>query len=36
MFIWTIGGVLRTIFIGVLVGALLLAALYLAYLVTRP
>jgi len=36
MFIWIIGGVLRSLFIGVPVGGFLLLALYLAYLVTRP
>jgi hypothetical protein len=36
IFIWIIGGMLRLIFIGVPAGALLLLALYLAYLVTRP
>lgn len=36
MLIGFIGGVIRLIFIGVPVGGFLLAALYLAYLVTRP
>ena len=36
LLIWTIGGALRSVFVGVPVGALVLLALYLAYLVTRP
>ena len=35
-FIWVLGGALRSVFIGVPAGGLLLAALYMAYRVTRP
>jgi hypothetical protein len=36
LFIWFVGGVIRLVVIGVPVGAMLIGAVYLAYLVTRP
>jgi hypothetical protein len=36
LFIWFLGGVVRLLAIGVPVAALLVPAVYLAYLVTRP
>ena len=36
MFVWFLGGVFRLLVIGVPIAALMIPAVYLAYLVTRP